>query len=82
MKFYNTMSLEEKVKHANKNFKELSSNQLIEILKEIQPHFKSQITRNYLSGKFDGILKKSSEDERKKLCSALKPYFDWYLQGL
>lgn len=76
------MSLEEKTKHANENFEELSSDQLIVILKEIQPHFKSQITQDYLSGKIDGISKASEENEKKKLCSALKPYFDWYLQGL
>ncbi|NIM25856.1 MAG: hypothetical protein GTN97_01825 [Nitrosopumilaceae archaeon] len=76
------MSLEEKVKHANENFQELSSDQIIEILKEIQPFFQSQITQDYLSGKFEGISKTPEESEKKKLCSALKAYFDWYLQGL
>ena len=76
------MSLEEKVKHANEHFEELSSDQVITILKEIQSHFQSQITQEYLRGKFEGISKASEENEKKKLCSSLKPYFDWYLQGL
>ncbi|MDX1441296.1 MAG: hypothetical protein R3237_02430 [Nitrosopumilaceae archaeon] len=75
------MSLKEKVKQANLNFQDLSSDQIIDILKEIQPHFKTKITQEYLSGKFEGIEKATGENEKKKLCNALKPYLDWYLQG-
>lgn len=76
------MSVETKVKEIFENFQEAPSEQIINVLKEIQPSFKSQITKDYLSGKLESINKTTDENEKKKLCNNLKPYFDWYLQGL
>ena len=76
------MSVETKVKEIFGNFQETSSEQIIDILKKIQPSFQSQITKDYLSGKLETINKTSGEDEKKKLCNNLKPYLDWYLQGV
>ncbi len=76
------MSLEVKVKQILKNFEETSSEDILEILNQIQIKFQSQITRNYLRGKLVVISDTTSESEKKKLCKNLIPYFDWYLQGL
>jgi len=74
--------LEVKVKQILQNFEETSSEDILEILNQIQIKFQSQITRNYLKGKLVVISDTPSESEKKKLCKNLGPYFDWYLQGL
>ena len=74
--------MEVKVKQILKNFEETSSEDILEILNQIQIKFQNQITRNYLKGKLLAISDTPSESEKKKLCKNLIPYFDWYLQGL
>ena len=76
------MSLEVKAKQILKNFEESSSEDILEFLNQIQNKFKSQITRNYLKGKLETISNNPVESEKKKLCKNLRPYFEWYLQGL
>lgn len=76
------MSLEDEVQIVYENFHTVPSEKIIEILNKIKPLFKSQLTQDYLSGKLDAITKITEENEKKKLCKALKPYFDWYLKGL
>ena len=76
------MSLEVKTKQILKNFEESSSEDILEFLNQIQNKFKSQITRNYLKGKLVTISNTPVESEKKKLCKNLRPYFEWYLQGL
>jgi hypothetical protein len=53
----------------------------VDVLNQILENFQSQITQNYLKGKLKTISDTSDEDQKKKLCKNLKPYFDWYLQG-
>lgn len=76
------MSLEVKAKQILKNFEESSSEDILEFLNQIQNKFKSQITRNYIKGKLETISNTPVESEKKKLCINLRPYFEWYLQGL
>ena len=76
------MSLEVKTKQILKNFEESSSEDILEFLNQIQNKLKSQITRNYLKGKLVTISNTPVESEKKKLCKNLRPYFEWYLQGL
>ena len=76
------MSLEVKAKQILKNFEESSSEDILEFLNQIQNKFKSQITRNYFKGKLVTISNTPVEGEKKKLCKNLRPYFEWYLQGL
>jgi len=76
------LSLEVKVKQILKNFEETSSEDILEILNQIQIKFQSQIIRTYLKGKLVVISDPTNESEKKKLCKNLIPYFDWYLQGL
>ncbi len=76
------MSLQDEVKQILNNFDNVSSDKIIEILTQIQPHLKSDITRTYLQGKIQAILGINDNAEKKKLCKNLKPYLDWYLQGV
>jgi transcriptional regulator of NAD metabolism len=75
------MSLRDEVSQILNDFDNTSSDKLLEILTQIQPHLKSDITQNYLYGKIHVILGINDDTEKKKLCKNLKPYFDWYLQG-
>jgi hypothetical protein len=74
--------LENKIKQILNNFDNAESELIIEILTLIQPHLKSAITRDYLKGKIQAITDTHSDIEKKKLCTDLRPYFDWYLQGI
>ncbi|MBM2819917.1 MAG: hypothetical protein HW410_1599 [Nitrosarchaeum sp.] len=76
------MSLQDQVKQILNDFDNASSEKIIKILTQIQPYLKSDITRTYLQGKIQGILGTNDNTERKKLCKNLKPYLDWYLQGI
>ena len=75
------MSLEIQVKQILDDFKNTSSEKIIDALDEIKNHFKSDITQEYLIGKIKSVRDAKEESERKKLCKALTPYLDWYLQG-
>ena len=76
------LSLTDQVKQVLNNFDDTSSDKILEILTQIQSHLKSDITQTYLQGKIQGILGISDDVEKKKLCKNLKPYLDWYLQGI
>ena len=76
------MSLEIKLKQILEKFDETPSEEILELLSQIQTQFQSQITQDYLKGKLETVSNTSDEVEKKKLCKNLKPYFDWYLQGL
>ena len=76
------MSLEIKIKQILENFDQKSSTEILELLNQILIQFQSPITQDYLKEKLKVISNISDEDEKKKLCKKLKPYFDWYLQGL
>lgn len=76
------MTLESKIQKIMGNIDETSSDDIIEIIKQIQPQFRSEITEEYLQGKIQKISVISDNVEKKKQCVSLLPYFDWYLQGL
>lgn len=76
------MSLPDKVRQILNDFDNSSPDEILEVLAKIQPTLKSDITRNYLQGKIQGILGINDDAEKKKLCKNLKPYLDWYLQGI
>jgi len=76
------MSLEDQIKQALDDFENTTSNKILEILNQIMPQFKSNLISEYLQGKIQKILETNDEAEKKKLCKALMPYLDWYLQGL
>ena len=76
------MSLEDKIKKILNDFDQTTSESFIEVLNEIKPHFKSTLISEYLQGKIQKIQDSDDDQEKKKQCKALLPYFDWYLQGL
>ena len=76
------MSLNEQVSKILENFDSASSGEVLDVLKQIQPQFKSNLTSEYLDGKIQKIADVVGESEKKKQCNALTPYLDWYLQGL
>ena len=76
------MTLEEQIRQSLDDFDSTSSDKILEIIRQIMPHFKSSMISDYLQGKIQKILDENDEIEKKKQCKALKPYFDWYLQGL
>ncbi len=76
------MSLENEIKEILNDFEQTSSEKILEILNQIKPFFKNQLISEYLQGKIQKILDSDDDVEKKKLCTALAPYFDWYLQGL
>ena len=76
------MSLEDQIKKTLDNFENTTSEMILEILNQIKPQFKSSMISEYLQGKMQKILETNDEAEKKKLCKALIPYLDWYLQGL
>jgi hypothetical protein len=75
------LSLHDEVQHILDNFDSTSSDDILKILIQIQPHLKSDLTQTYLKGKIHGISGISDNNEKKKLCKNLKPYLDWYIQG-
>jgi len=76
------MSLEDQINQILDDFENTTSEKILEILSKIKPEFKNELISEYLQGKIQKILGVNDEAERKKLCYALKPYLDWYLQGL
>jgi len=76
------MSLEDKIKIISDDFEGATPETIIDVLNQIKPHFKSQLISEYLQGKIQKIKDSDNDQERKKQCRALLPYFDWYLQGL
>jgi len=76
------MTLYDKVKEILNDFDNIPSDEIVKILTQIQPYLKSDLTRNYLYGKIQDISGTPDSIERKRLCKNLKPYLDWYIQGI
>ena len=76
------MSLEDQVKEVLDNFENTTSEKIVQVLNQIQPQFKSELTADYLKGKIQKVMDSETEEEKKKQCKDLTPYLDWYLQGV
>ena len=76
------MSLEVQIKQTMDDIENTSSENILEIITKILPHFRSELTLDYLRGKIQKITNEHDELEKKKQCLTLIPYFEWYLQGL
>ncbi len=74
------MSLEDQINQTLDNFENTPSENILKILNQIKPQFKSELISEYLQGKIQKILDADNEPEKKKQCKALTPYLDWYLQ--
>ena len=60
------MSLEIKVKQILKNFEEITSKDILELLNQIKNQFQSQITQDYLEGKLKAISDTIGEKVKRK----------------
>jgi hypothetical protein len=76
------MTLEDQIKQTMSNLENTSSETILEIITQIMPNFRSELTSDYLQGKIQKIRNENDESEQKKQCLTLIPYFEWYLQGL
>jgi len=76
------MTLEDQIKQTMSNLENTSSDEILEIITQIMPNFRSELTSDYLQGKIQKIRNENDESEQKKQCLTLIPYFEWYLQGL
>ena len=76
------MSLEDQIKIISDDFEGATPETITDVLNQIKPHFKSTLISEYLQGKIQKIQDSDDDQEKKKQCKALLPYFDWYLQGL
>ena len=76
------MSLEQQIREILDNFDETSSEKFLQTLDQVKPHFKSDLTLEYVQGKIQKVNDTTDESEKKKQCKALIPYLDWYLQGI
>ena len=76
------MSLEDQIKIISDDFEKATPETIIDVLNQIKPHFKSTLISEYLQGKIQKIHDSEDDQEKKKQCKALLPYFDCYLQGL
>ena len=76
------MSLEQQIKEILNNFENTSSEKFLQVLDQVKPHFKSDLTLEYVQGKIQKVNDTTDESEKKKQCKALIPYLDWYVQGI
>jgi len=76
------MSLEDQINQTLDDFENATSENILKILNQIKPQFKSKLISEYLQGKIQKILDADNEPEKKKQCKALTPYLDLYLSGL
>lgn len=75
------MMSQDEIKQILNDFDNTPTDKILEILSQIRPTLKSDITQSYLQGKIQAILGINDDIEKKKLCKNLKPYIDWYIQG-
>lgn len=75
------MALKEDIQETLRGFDDASPDRVLELLDRIRAHLRSDLTRDYLAGKIQGVRDAGTEPEKKRLCKNLVPYLDWYLQG-
>lgn len=76
------MSLEDQINAIPDDFENTTPEKTLDDLNQIKPHFKNELISEYLQGKMQKIQDSADEQDKKKQCKALLPYFDWYVQGL
>lgn len=76
------MPLEDQINAILDDFENTSPEKTLDVLNQIRPHFKNELISEYLQGKMQKIQDSVDEQDKKKQCKALLPYFDWYVQGL
>lgn len=73
--------LRTQIKDALEKFDSLSPEEIVKFLNMMSDEFRTDITREYLTGKIAKLADISDENERATYCKQFRPYFDWYLSG-
>ncbi|MDE0265408.1 MAG: hypothetical protein OXK17_00035 [Thaumarchaeota archaeon] len=76
------MSLEDSARSLAADFDNASVRDILSVLEGVIPLLRSESVASYLQKKLDGLRSETDESERRAKCAALRPYVDWYLQGL
>ena len=76
------MSLEDSARSLAADFDNASVRDVLSVLEGVIPLLRSESVASYLQKKLDGLRSETDESERRAKCAALRPYVDWYLQGL
>ncbi len=76
------MSLEDRARSLAADFDNASAQDVLSVLDGVIPLLRSEPVAAYLQKKLDGLRDEADESERRSKCAALRPYVDWYLQGL
>ena len=75
-------SLEERVRETLLDPDRKTTEDFLGVVCDIMPELRNNATSKYLEGKIQKIRDVRDKTEQKRLCKALMPYLDWYLQGL
>jgi len=70
------------IKTISQNFDTISTDEIVKILTIIKGELRTPESQNYLTEKLKEIRKSSTQIQKLQLCKKLKPYVDWYLQGI
>ena len=73
--------LRTQIKDALQKFDSLSPEEIVDFLNAMSCEFRTDITKEYLTGKIAKLDDISDESERATYCKQFRPYFDWYLSG-
>lgn len=76
------MSLEDRARSLAADFDNASVPDVLSVLDGVIPLLRSKPVASYLQKKLDGLRDEADESARRAKCAALRPYVDWYLQGL
>ena len=76
------MNLEDRARSLAADFDNAPVQDVLSVLEGVIPLLRSESVASYLQKKLDGLRDETDESACRAKCSALRPYVDWYLQGL
>jgi len=76
------VSLEDSAHRLAADFDNAPVQDVLSVLDGVIPLLRSEPVASYLQKKLDGLRGETDESARRAKCAALRPYVDWYLQGL
>lgn len=54
---------------------------ILAALEGVIPRMQSGLTRDYLAGKIKAAREAGTESQKMEMCSKLRPYLEWQVQG-
>ena len=76
------MTLEADARDVAADFEGSAVAKIVAVLEGIVPLLRNDLTSAYLQKKIDALGATDGADDLRAKCAALRPYVDWYLQGL